>query len=167
LIWGEVTHPFLVPARSERELEALRDRSRLAVRSREASEWSLALIRAGNKERWALHIGAPAATVAELAASIDAPWWLELREKAAGAWMDGVELIATDRAGRASEPVVADGVFDDAALPSFAASWQTLIHGDRERAAPRFERARAIDVAFERPSGPGAWEKWVKREERK
>ncbi len=88
--------------------------------SPEAREWSLAVIRAGREERWALHIGASAAVVSALAA---------------------------------------DSVFDDAPLPARASSWRSPVDGDGEQPPDRGGR---IAIVYPRPTGPGAWERWVK-----
>jgi hypothetical protein len=161
---GHVTDASVVPARDERELEVLRDAARAAVRSGDAREWSLAVIRAGRKERWALHIGATSAVVSELAARIDAPWWLDVRENVAQSRADGAEILCVDREGRVIETLAADAVFDDAPLPALASSWRSPVDGDAEQPP---ERGGGIAIVYPRPTGPGAWEKWVKAGERK
>ena len=156
---GHVTHPSVVPARDERELDVLRDAARAAVRSGEAREWSLAVIRAGREERWALHIGASAAVVSALAARIDAPWRLEIREKREGSWVKGAEIVCVNRDERVIETLAADSVFDDAPLHALASSWRSPVDGDGEQPP---ERGGGIAIVYPRPTGPGAWERWVK-----
>jgi hypothetical protein len=163
---GHVTHPCVVPARDEHELAVLRDAARAAVRSGEAQEWSLAVIRAGREERWALHIGAPAAVVSELATRIDAPWRLEIGEKR-GAWVKGADIVCVDREGRVIETLAADGVFDDAPLPALASSWRAPADAHAEKPRKRGKRGGEIALVYPRPTGPGAWEKWMKADEKK
>jgi hypothetical protein len=159
---GHVTHPSVVPARNDQELEVLRDAASAAVRSGQAKEWSLALLRAGRQERWAVHVGAPPAIVSALAARIDAPWRLEISEQRCGSWVKGAEILCVDSEGRVIETLAADAVFDEAPLPDLAS-----MGGDREPPPGPAERGGGIAIVYPRPTGPGAWEKWVKVEENK
>lgn len=155
---GYVNNPTLVPARTTRELGALRDAARAAIRSGDASAWALAAIRARKRVRWAIHVSAPAAVVADLAARVDAPWTLDLREKLVGSRMEGAQIFCRDREGRVIDTLEADSVFDDAPLPAFAAAWSST------KAAQ--EGGGVIEIKYPRPTGPGAWEKWMKAESR-
>ncbi|HSO37224.1 MAG TPA: hypothetical protein VLT33_32080, partial [Labilithrix sp.] len=148
---GHATRASVVPARDERELAVLRDAARAAPRSGEAQEWSLTVIRAGREERWALHIGAPPAVVTELAARIDAPWRLDIREKITRSWADGAEILCVDREELVIDAVAADAVFDDAPLPALASSWRLPVAGDAEQLP---ERGGGAAIVYPRPTGP-------------
>jgi hypothetical protein len=158
-VQGEVTNATLVPARSRCELEALREAARAAVLRGDASEWALAAIRARRRVRWAIHIGAPRAVVSDLARRIDAPWTLDVREKRVGDWVKGAQSFCVDGVGQLAEPLEADSVFDDAPLPAFAAEWRATMTGERGIEA---SGGGAIEIVYARPTGRGAWDKWIK-----
>jgi hypothetical protein len=162
-VWGYVTEPRVVPARDERELGVLRDSARAAVLSGEASAWALASFRARGEVRWAIHVSALSAVVRELADRVAAPWTLEIKEKPHGTWLKGAQIFCSGREGLAIATLEADAVFDDAPLPPFASTWRSLTEG--ERTLERSDGGGAIEVPYARPTGPGAWEKWVKAEE--
>jgi hypothetical protein len=157
-VQGEVTSATLVPARTRRELEALREAARAAVLRGDAKEWALAAIRARRRVRWAIHIGAPRAVVSDLARRIDAPWTLDVREKLVGDGVKGAQIFCVDGVGRLAGPFEADSVFDDAPLPAFAAEWRATM------GEPRIEASGggAIEIVHTRPTGRGAWDKWIK-----
>ena len=154
---GYVNSPTLVPARTTRELRVLRDAACAAVRSGDATEWALGAIRARKRVRWAIHLSAPLEVVADLAARVDAPWTLGVREKLVGSWLEGAQISCRDREGRVIETLEADSVFDDAPLPAFAAAWLSTGNADQEGGG-------VIEIEYPRPTGRGAWERWVKAE---
>jgi hypothetical protein len=117
-VWGHVVRAHIVPARTERELRVLRDAAHAAVLSGEASEWALAAIHARRRVHGATHIGATPEVVSDLAARVDAPWTLEVREKLVGSWMKGGQILCLDRDGRVTDTLEADTVFDDSPLPT-------------------------------------------------
>jgi hypothetical protein len=146
--WGHVTCASIVPARSRRELEVLREAVLGAVTSGEAREreWALAAIRARGRGRWGLHVGARAAVVADLARRVDAPWTLAVLQN---------RIDVVDLEGRVLETLEADTVFDDAPVPAFASAWRGA-----ESDAPG-GRGGAVQIPYARPTGRGAWGKWV------
>ena len=143
--WGYVTEPWIVPARDERELGVLREAARAAVRSGDASVWALASLRARGEVRWAIHVSALPAVVRELANRVGAAWTLRVKEKLYGTWLKGAQIFVSSVEGHEIAILEADAVFDDARLPP----------------------GRDGEVNVDRPTGPGAWEKWVTMEPRK
>jgi len=154
-IGGYVTRASLIPARTERELDTLRKAASAMVVAGSASEWALAAIRAQGRDCWALHVGAPPAIVAELARSIDAPWTLDVQES---------RIVCLGRKASVIATLEVDAVFDDAPIPVFAMDWRSASDGGR----PLEGRGggHVIAVPCERPTGPDAWERWVKAEDR-
>jgi hypothetical protein len=161
---GYVTSPHVVPARNMRELRVLRDAARAAVLSGDASEWALVSFRARGRVRWGIHLRALPAVVRDLADRVAAPWTLDIEEKRHGTWVKGAQIFCRDGEGRAIATLEADSVFDDAVLPPFAAKLRALVDGGAARVRP--EGGGVVDVPRERPTGEGAWEKWVKGDEK-
>ena len=122
-VWGYVTHAFLVPARNGRELAMLQAAAHKAVLAGDASEWALAEIHARNQVHWAIHLAAHPDIVPRLAARIDAPWTLEVREKTVASWVKGAQILVVGRDGTVIKTLEADMLFDDAPLPLFTSRW--------------------------------------------
>ena len=152
---GYVDRPTLVPARTEDELAILRDAARAAVQSGAASTWSLAAIRARGEVRWAIDLSAPASVVSAVAERVDAPWTLDIREKPAGTWLKGAQIFCRDRNGSVIATLEADSIFDNALLPPFASPARTSREG---------EGGGVTEIGWPHPTGPDAWERWVKAE---
>lgn len=122
-VWGYVTHAFLIPARTGRELTTLQAAAHAAVLSGDATEWALAAILAGGRVYWAIHLGARPEVVAELATRIQATRTLEVREKQVGSWVKGAQILSRDLDGRVASVLAADTLFDEAPLPLFDTRW--------------------------------------------
>jgi hypothetical protein len=115
---GYVDHARLVPASDARKLGLLRGAAHAAVVAGEAREWALAAIHARGRRFMAVHVGAPAAVVADLVACVDAPWTLEVREKQRSGWPRyGAEIVCADPDGRVIATLAGDTLFDQAPLP--------------------------------------------------
>jgi hypothetical protein len=113
---GYIARATLVPARDAGELDVLREAARAAVQSGDATEWALAAVRARRRRFMAIHIGAPPAVVAHVAARIEAPWTLEVRE-VVGSWMKGTKLVCLGRDRLAVETFDGETLFGEARLP--------------------------------------------------
>ena len=122
-VWGYVSHAFLVPARNGRELAMLQAAAHAAVLAGDATEWSLATVQGRGKLYWAIHLGAHPEVVSHIAARVDAPWTLEVREKTIGSYVKGSQIASRDREGNVTWTLEADTLFDDAPLPLFDNQW--------------------------------------------
>jgi hypothetical protein len=154
---GYVHTPTLVPARTEGELAVLRDAARAAVLSGAASAWALGVIRGRGEERFAIHISASLAIVTGIAQRVDAPWTLDVREKPAGTWVKGAQILCRDREGSVLVTLEADSVFDNALLPALASAAPLRTSSERKGGG-------VIEIGWPHPTGPDAWERWVKAE---
>jgi hypothetical protein len=122
IVSGYVTHPVLVPARNGGELRVLQDAAQAAVLSGEAREWSLAVVHAGGRKRFAIHVAAEASVVADLSERVRASWTVRVEETVGptgndGSWFDGVRLRFHAPDGHAFETLLGDSRFGVAALP--------------------------------------------------
>ena len=67
-------------------------------------------------------------------------------------------LFCRDREGHVIDTLEADFVFDDAPLPAFAEAWRSTGNAEQEGGG-------VMEIAYPRPTGRGAWERWVKAED--
>jgi hypothetical protein len=158
---GYVTDGTIIPARDLAELEALRVRAAAVVREGLATEWALAAISVGGREQWGLSLAGPEALLAEIAAHVDAPF--QLRLDGGGRYTTPTKL---DCIGSRDEGVIAshlvDALFDAADPPAFVEDW--LTQGAILPVPKPSGRAHSIHVPHDRPTGPGAWTRWVPEE---
>ena len=159
--WGYVTRPSIIPARDLRELEELQRAAHNAIVAGEATECALASIHANERDRWALHINAPAAVVRKIATGVDAPWTINIGEKDferedGTTWLKGARMVCLDLEGHTLTTLDANTYFDTEPLPMFAATSPRRSF-DRVSSAPPASRAEYR--VFGRPtseSGLGA-----------
>ena len=125
--WGYVTRPSMIPARNDLELKALQEAAHEAIAAGEASEWTLASVRANGREHGALHVGAPTAIVRKIATRVNAPWILTIDEKDFArddgtTWVDGARIVCSALEGGTLATLDANTYFDTEPLPTFAAT---------------------------------------------
>lgn len=171
-IAGYVTSGTVVPVRDLAELEALRERASALVQEGRVHEWALAEMSAGGRAQWGLSLSAPEPLLEELAAHVDAPFRVRFGEgRVYTPTRAQVECVGSRGAGVvATHPV--DALFDVAALPAFIDDWRArgAIAQAPNRTGPDDsppsggQSGRAVLLAFERPTGPNAWTRWVRED---